>query len=67
MQEETVILSADGAYPNSENQRLAESKNVQVVSTNMTGRKANDICADFVLNKDKTAIIQCPAGIEPMS
>lgn len=67
MQEETVILSTDGAYPNSENQKLAESKNVQIVSTNMTGRKANDICADFVLNKDKTAIIQCPAGIEPMS
>ena len=33
----------------------------------MTGRKANDICADFVMNKEKTAIIQCPAGINPIS
>lgn len=66
-QEETVILSTDGAYPTRENERLAESKNVQVVSTNMTGRKANDICADFVINKEKTAILQCPAGIEPVS
>ena len=62
-----MILSTDGAYPTAENQKLAESKNVQVVSTNMTGRKANDIRADFVINKEKTAILQCPAGIEPIS
>ena len=61
-QEEMEILSTDGAYPTRENERLAESKNVQVVSTNMTGRKANDICADFVINKEKTAILQCPVG-----
>ena len=66
-QDETVILATDGAYPTAENQKLAESKNVQIVSTNMTGRKANDICADFVMNKEKTAIIQCPGGIEPIS
>lgn len=66
-QEDTVIIATDGAYPTPENQKLAESKNVQIVSTNMTGRKANDICADFVLNKERTAIIQCPAGIEPLS
>ena len=66
-QEETVIIATDGAYPAPENQKLAESKNVQVISTNLTGRKANDACADFVMNKEKTAIIQCPAGIEPVS
>lgn len=66
-QEETVILSTDGAYPTRENERLAESKNVQAVSTNMTGRKANYICADFVISKETTAILQCPAGIEPVS
>ena len=67
VQEETVTISTDGAYPTPENRKLAESKNVQLVSTNMTGRKARDICADFVLNKDKTSIIQCPAGMEPIS
>ncbi len=67
VQEETVIICTDGAYPTPENQKLAEHKNVQIVSTNMSGRKANDICADFVTNKEKTAIIQCPAGIEPVS
>jgi len=66
-QEETVMLATDGAYPTTENQKLAESKNVQIVSTNMTGRKANDICGDFVMNKENTAIIQCPAGLEPIS
>ena len=67
VQEETVIISTDGAYPTHENQKLAESKNVQIVSTNMTGRKANDLCADFVMNKEKTAVIQCPAGIDALS
>ena len=67
IQEETVIISTDGAYPTHENQKLAERKNVQIVSTNMNGRKANDICADFVMNKEKTAVIQCPAGIDALS
>ena len=39
VQEETVIISTDGAYPTHENQKLAESKNVQIVSTNMTVAK----------------------------
>lgn len=66
VQEEAVTLTTDGAYPTPTNQKLAESKNVQLVSTNLTGRKAKDICADFVMNKEKTAIIQCPAGIAPI-
>ena len=66
-QDEPVILATDGAYPTHENQKLADEKNVRIVSTNMTGRKANDACADFVMNKEKTAILQCPAGIEPTS
>ena len=66
-QEETVIIATDGAYPSPANQKLAESKNVQIVSSNMAGHKAADICADFVMNKEKNAIIQCPAGIEPIS
>lgn len=66
-QEETVILSTAVAYPTDGNQKLAEDKNVQVVSTNMARRKANDICTDFVINKEKTTVLQCPAGIEPIS
>ena len=66
-QEDSVTISTDGAYPTPANQKLAESKNVQIVSTNLIGRKSKDICADFVLNKGRTAIIQCPAGMEPIS
>ena len=66
-QEEPVIITTDGAYPTPDNQKLAERKNVRIVSTNMTGRKVNDLCADFVMNKDRTAIIQCPAGIDAIS
>lgn len=66
-QEEIVILSPNNIYPTRKNQKLAESKNVQVVLTNMTDRKANDICADFLINKENTAILQCPAGIQPIS
>ena len=66
-QEEKVIISTDGAYSTAENQKLAENKNVQIISTNMVGRKANENYADFVMNEEETAIIQCPEGKAPIS
>lgn len=66
VQEETTVIATDGAYPTPENEKLAEQKNVQIVSSNMTGRKANDIFADFELNKERTAVVKCAAGMEPL-
>lgn len=64
---ETVTIATDGAYPTPGNQKLAEKKNVHIVSTNMPGRKANDFYADFTLSDDGRTILSCPGGIAPAS
>ena len=66
-QETTVTLAADGAFGSSENVALAKENNIDLVTTNLTGRKAEDICADFVFSEDGTRVIQCPMGNTPKS
>lgn len=65
--EEPVVIVTDGAYPTPGNQKLAEGKNVRIVSTNMPGKKANDFYADFILSENGQKILTCPGGIEPIS
>lgn len=65
--EEPVTIATDGAYPTPGNQKLAETKNVHIVSTNMSGKKANDFYAGFELSEDGRIILACPGGIEPVS
>lgn len=65
--EEPVTIATDGAYPTPGNQKLAETKNVHIVSTNMPGKKANDFYAGFELSDDGKRILACPGGIEPVS
>lgn len=66
-QEEKTTLVADGAYASAENDALAKENNIDLVTTNMTGRKANDIHADFVFSEDGKSIIKCPNGHAPKS
>lgn len=65
--EEAVVIATDGAYPTPGNQKLAEEKNVRIVSTNMPGKKANDFYADFEVSEEGKTILACPGGIEPIS
>lgn len=65
--EEPVTIATDGAYPTPGNQKLAEAKNVHIVSTNLPGKKANDFYAGFELSEDGKRILTCPGGIEPIS
>ncbi|MDE7201562.1 MAG: transposase [Lachnospiraceae bacterium] len=65
--EEPVTIATDGAYPTPGNQKLAETRNVHIVSTNMPGKKANDFYAGFELSDDGKTIPACPGGIEPVS
>lgn len=65
--EKPVTIATDGAYPSPANQKLAEEKNVRVVSSNMPGKKANEFYADFTLSDDGKAILACPGGAEPVS
>ncbi len=64
---EPVTIATDGAYPTPGNQKLAETKNVHIVSTNMPGKKANGFYAGFELSEDGKKILACPGGIEPVS
>lgn len=66
-QEETVTVVTDGAYSGVENTALAKEKNVNLITTSLTGREAPDIITDFEFNEEGTKVIRCPAGQEPKS
>lgn len=66
-QEETVTIVADGAYSGQANETAASEKNVVLVTTNLTGRKVEDILADFEFSEDGSQVLKCPGGFEPKS
>lgn len=66
-QEETVTIATDGAYSSEKNEELAAQNNIKLVATNLTGRKADDIAADFEFNEEGTKVMKCPAGHAPKS
>ena len=66
-QAETVTVVTDGAYSGTQNEELAAEKNVRLVTTNLTGREAEDIMADFEFSEDGRKVIKCPGGHEPKS
>lgn len=59
------IMITDGAYNSTENQKLAEAKNVQLVSTALTGQAPSPIFSKFVFSDDGTKVISCPMGHAP--
>lgn len=67
VQGEKTVIVADGAYSGTENIQLASGKNVELVTTSLTGKKAPDILADFEFNEEGTKVLRCPAGHEPKS
>lgn len=66
-QAETATVVTDGAYSGMQNEELAAEKNVRLVTTNLTGREAEDIIADFEFSEDGRKVIKCPGGHEPKS
>jgi hypothetical protein len=64
-QDETVVLVADGAFSGTENHSLAKEKNVDLITTSLTGRDTADIMANFEFNEAGTKVLRCPAGHEP--
>ena len=53
------FIVADGAYSGEENSRLASEHNLKLVTTNFTGRKPDEIYADFVFTDDGKYLIKC--------
>lgn len=62
-----VTVVTDGAYSGKVNEELAKEKNVKLVTTNLTGREAEDIAADFEFNEEGTKVKKCAGGFEPKS
>jgi hypothetical protein len=66
-QKERTVIATDGAYSGIENTQLAADKNVELITTSLTGKPAPDILADFEFNEEGTKVLRCPAGHEPKS
>lgn len=66
-QEERTVIVADGAYSGTENTQLATDKNVELITTNPTGKPAPDILADFAFNEEGTKVLRYPACHAPKS
>ena len=66
-QEETSIMLTDGGYYSKENVRLAAEKNIDLITTGLTGRDAKEILNEFEYNEDNTKVLRCPAGHVPRS
>ena len=65
--EERTVIVTDGAYSGTENTKLAADKNIELITTSLTGKPAPDILADFEFNEEGTKVLRCPAGHEPKS
>ena len=66
-QEETVKLIADGPYSGTENVKLAADKNVELITTELTGREVDVVMGAFTFNENGTKVLTCPAGNSPKS
>ena len=64
---EQRIIVTDGAYHSDELIKKAADKNIRLVTTDLTGREARDIDADFIFAEDGKSIIKCPAGNTPLN
>lgn len=47
-----VIMVADGAFSGSEIEEAAAGKNIELITTNLTGKESPDIYADFEFNEE---------------
>ena len=63
--DEIVTLVADGAYGGENNITQAMDHKIRLITTNFTGRKPDDIYANFKFNKDGTMLLKCVNCKEP--
>lgn len=66
-QPERVVLVADGGYSGADHTKMADDKNIELVTTSLLGREANDVYADFEFNEEGTRVLQCASGNKPKS
>lgn len=64
---ERRTLVADGAYSGETLREKADEKNIDLVTTELSGRETKDIYADFEFSEDGMTILRCPEGNKPVS
>ena len=57
--EQEVTMVADGAYGGEINVKKAAEHGIRLITTNFTGRKPADICADFIFSEDGHELKEC--------
>lgn len=62
---EKSIMVADGAYCGEENSQNASEHQIRLVTTNFTGRKPDDIFAEFVFSDDRKSLTECINHVKP--
>ncbi len=65
--DERVTLIADGAYGGIQNQEMAVERNVNLVTTNLQGRKPDVLLADFEFSEDGKEVLRCAHGQVPIT
>lgn len=63
--DEGAFLVADGAYSGETNARIAALHNLRLVTTNFTGRKPDEIYAEFKFTGDGQPLMECINGCRP--
>lgn len=63
--QEEVTFIADGAFSGNEIEEAAARKNIELITTNLTGKESPDIYADFEFNEDGTKVVSCAGGCHP--
>lgn len=66
VQKQKTIIVTDGAYDNDEIREAAAKKNIEIITTDMTGRKVPVELGAFNLSVNGRAVNTCPAGHTPL-
>ena len=61
------VLIGDGGFNGAEVEKLAAQKNVELVTTSLTGKPTDQLYADFVLNDEENEVFTCPGGCQPLN
>lgn len=66
-QESRMTMVTDGGYYSKENMESAEKKNIELVTTGLTGKVPKEILKGFQLDEKGEKVSMCPAGHTPKS
>lgn len=62
---ENSIIVADGAYAGEDISASARDKNINLITTDLTGRDVDTIVTEFTFDEETNKILSCPMGNEP--